>query len=155
MFFMYKKRWQYHIAFGGIPYTLEYNPLSTNDKRLHIMTPIELAKNPRKFDVILSVSSIEHDGLGRYGDPINPDGDIDFMSNAKDKLLKEGGHMFIAFPVGRDCLCWNAHRIYGPIRLRKLFQGWIVQDSFGFSTSDCFKPLGEFCQPVFCVIPSL
>ena len=27
------------------------------------------------FDVVLSFSSIEHDGLGRYCDPINPDGD--------------------------------------------------------------------------------
>jgi hypothetical protein len=30
-----------------------------------------------KYDVIISYSSLEHDGLGRYGDPINPNGDID------------------------------------------------------------------------------
>jgi len=27
------------------------------------------------FDMVFSFSSIEHDGLGRYGDPLNPNGD--------------------------------------------------------------------------------
>ena len=29
-----------------------------------------------RFDVVLSISSFEHDGLGRYGDKIDPDADI-------------------------------------------------------------------------------
>ena len=28
------------------------------------------------FDVVVSFSGVEHDGLGRYGDPVNPEGDL-------------------------------------------------------------------------------
>ena len=34
------------------------------------------AKMQRSFDFAFSYSSYEHDGLGRYGDPINPVGDL-------------------------------------------------------------------------------
>ncbi len=41
------------------------------------------------FDLVLSISSFEHDGLGRYGDPLNPDGDMTAMRNTR-RLLKQG-----------------------------------------------------------------
>jgi hypothetical protein len=41
------------------------------------------------FDVVLSISSFEHDGLGRYGDPLNPDGDMAAMRSTR-RLLKPG-----------------------------------------------------------------
>ena len=33
------------------------------------------------IDVGLSISSFEHDGLGRYGDPLNPNGDLETMKS--------------------------------------------------------------------------
>ena len=41
------------------------------------------------FDIAMSISSFEHDGLGRYGDPLNPDGDIIAMRSTR-RLLKRG-----------------------------------------------------------------
>jgi hypothetical protein len=41
------------------------------------------------FDLVLSMSSFEHDGLGRYGDPLNPNGDIMAMRSTR-RLLKQG-----------------------------------------------------------------
>lgn len=35
-----------------------------------------LHAQPKKFDVLISYSSIEHDGLGRFGDPLSPNGDL-------------------------------------------------------------------------------
>ena len=32
-----------------------------------------------RFDVVLSISSVEHDGLGRYGDALDPDADLHAM----------------------------------------------------------------------------
>lgn len=44
------------------------------------VSTLELVNRPETaFDLIVSYSGIEHDGLGRYGDPINPDGDISAM----------------------------------------------------------------------------
>ena len=71
-----------------------------------------------QFDVILSISSFEHDGLGRYGDPVDPDADLRSMSKTRQMLSPEG-LLFLAVPIGRDCVMWNAHRVYGRARLQR------------------------------------
>ena len=117
------------------------------------MTVEEFNKNPHTFDVILSVSSIEHDGLGRYGDPINPNGDLEFMARAKS-FLKEGGHMILAVPVGGDTLVWTAHRIYGELRFPLLIKEWNLVDSFGFSKRDFMSGPGNAGhQPILYLEP--
>jgi len=49
----------------------------------------ELDASDEKFDAVFSYSSLEHDGLGRYGDPRDPDGDLKRMEKIKG-LLKPG-----------------------------------------------------------------
>jgi hypothetical protein len=144
------------LAYGGNPTTIEYNKIMTDDPRLNILTVDEFNQNPKKFDIVLSISSIEHDGLGRYGDPINPNGDLEFMTMAKQKLLKDNGHMILAMPVGKDCLYWNAHRVYGLLRLPLLLQGWEVVDTFGFEETELlFGELGNYgYQPIFYLSPN-
>ena len=114
------------LAYGGIPTTIEYNKLTTDDRRLNLMTVEEYKKNPIQFDVVFSISSYEHDGLGRYGDPIDPDGDLKAMKGVRDHILKKGGHLFLGVPVGKDAVWWNAHRVYGPHRWPQLIEGFKV-----------------------------
>jgi hypothetical protein len=64
------------------------------------------------FDAVVSISSAEHDGLGRYGDPLDPDSDLRNMA-ALMKHVKPGGLVFLSVPVGRDRVVFNLHRIYG------------------------------------------
>ena len=59
-------------------------------------------------DVALSISSFDHDGLGRYGDPLRPAGDLRAMSLAW-RVLKPGGHLLLTVPVGPDVVVWNLH----------------------------------------------
>ena len=138
------------LSYGGKPTTIEYNKIKSLDKRLTTMTVKEYEENPKKFDVILSISSFEHDGLGRYGDPLNPNGDLQAMSNTK-KMLKDNGLLFLAVPVGKDCLVWNAQRIYGKRRLPLLLNGWKILKSIGFSKIDFYKGdlLNGNHQPIF------
>ena len=119
------------IYYGANPTTIEYNKIISEDKRLKVMTVEEYDRNPVQFDAALSISSFEHDGLGRYGDPVNPEGDIKAMQKMKH-VVKPGGLLFLSVPVGKDTLVWNAHRVYGSIRLPLLLQGWEKIDSFGF-----------------------
>jgi hypothetical protein len=77
-------------------------------------------KKEMKYDVIVSFSSIEHDGLGRYGDPINPNGDIDTCIEAYT-MLNEGGYFICGFPIGYGCIEGNCHRMYNQKRIDKLF----------------------------------
>eukprot|EP00607_Mallomonas_marina_P008269 CAMPEP_0182417472 /NCGR_PEP_ID=MMETSP1167-20130531/1964_1 /TAXON_ID=2988 /ORGANISM="Mallomonas Sp, Strain CCMP3275" /LENGTH=230 /DNA_ID=CAMNT_0024591087 /DNA_START=492 /DNA_END=1184 /DNA_ORIENTATION=+ len=115
--------------------TVEYNSIFTNHSKLSTLTPqnySELYQNNQHtlLDFIWVYSSIEHDGLGRYGDPLNPFGDMEAIAKIHC-MLKRGGVLFIGFPVGADYVTWNAHRIYGRIRLNMLLHYWMVLDIEG------------------------
>jgi SAM-dependent methyltransferase len=65
-------------------------------------------------DSIASLSCmhvIEHIGLGRYGDPLDPDGDLKAISELV-RVLAPGGDLLVATPVGRPRVEFNAHRVY-------------------------------------------
>ena len=66
------------------------------------------------------LSTIEHIGLGRYGDPIDPWGDVKMARNLA-RLLRPGGTLLISFPCGPGCVVFNKHRIYTPFRREALF----------------------------------
>jgi len=53
------------------------------------------------FDNAASFSSLEHAGLGRFGDPLSPNGDIDAVKQVHC-MLKKGGLFFLAIPVSLD-----------------------------------------------------
>lgn len=76
------------------------------------------------FDVIVSFSGIEHDGLGRYGDPVHPNGDLAAMKEMWS-CLKPGGLLLLAVPTcSHDLLVFPEHRIYGPHRLKRVLRGF-------------------------------
>lgn len=54
---------------------------------------------------------IEHIGLGRYGDPIDPSGDLKACRELQRVLAAKGRLLFVV-PVGRQRVCFNAHRVY-------------------------------------------
>jgi SAM-dependent methyltransferase len=56
--------------------------------------------------------TVEHIGLGRYGDPIDPDGDLKAIAELK-RVLAPGGDLLFVVPVGKEAkIMFNAHRIY-------------------------------------------
>ena len=128
--------------------TIEYNKLIFLHPLMKTITPAEYDKAPKQFDVGLSISSFEHDGLGRYGDPLNPEADLQAMQKMK-KIIKKDGMLFLAVPVGKDLLVWNAHRIYGRIRLPLLLKDWEVSDTFGFVEERLDTGEGGSYQPIF------
>ena len=65
----------------------------------------------------------EHDGLGRYGDPVDANGDLKAMEKMRD-IVRPGGFLLLAVPVGADLIKWNAHRKYGRARLPVLLHHW-------------------------------
>ncbi len=142
------------LSYGGKPTTIEYNRIISKDPRLTVLTVNEYKLNPKKFDAVLSISSFEHDGLGRYGDPINPNGDLRAMKETLS-MLKDDGILILAVPIGPDRLWWNVHRVYGPIRFPMLCKGWKKIDSFGFKKSDFTNPAHKrgLYQPIFVLRP--
>jgi len=79
------------------------------------------------FDIVTAVSTIEHVGLGRYGDPISPEGDKKAVEEIK-RVVKPEGRIVITIPSGKDAICYSKdgiplHRVYSPISLIKLLSG--------------------------------
>jgi SAM-dependent methyltransferase len=64
--------------------------------------------------------TIEHVGLGRYGDPLDPEGDLKAISELK-RVLKPGGDLLFVTPVGKPTIAFNAHRIYSYEQVRDFF----------------------------------
>lgn len=73
------------------------------------------------FDVVMSLSAIEHFGLGRYGDEFDPQADGKAVAEMA-RVLKPGGRLILATTVtrSRPAICFNAHRIYTCDQLRAL-----------------------------------
>lgn len=65
-------------------------------------------------DTIGSMSalcSLEHFGLGRYGDPIDPEACFRCFKEIQKKI-KKGGNLYLSLPVGKERVEFNAHRVF-------------------------------------------
>ncbi len=83
--------------------------------------------------------TIEHVGLGRYGDPIDYDGDIKAAKEISRVLAKNGTFIFVT-PVGKPRIEFNAHRIYSYQQVISLFPDLTLTE---FSlVPDDFKEVG-------------
>ena len=80
---------------------------------------------PYKRNSVPSLSSlhvIEHIGLGRYGDAIDPEGTKKAIKEMI-RVMKPGGYIYLSLPVGKYRLCFNAHRIHTPEMIIREFIG--------------------------------
>lgn len=63
------------------------------------------------LESLSALCSLEHFGLGRYGDDIGPEACFKAFENICRKM-KKGGNLYISVPVGRERVEFNAHRIF-------------------------------------------
>lgn len=101
---------------------------------------VDLLKLPFESGSIKSLScmhTVEHIGLGRYGDQIDPEGDLKAINELQRVLAKDGSLLFVV-PVGRAKIEFNAHRIYsyeqvtGYFKDLELKEFTLVTDNGGF-----------------------
>jgi SAM-dependent methyltransferase len=83
---------------------------------------------------------IEHIGLGRYGDPVEPDG---YLRAAQElvRVLNPGGMLLLGTPVGRERLCFDAHRVLDPQTVVNALRPLVLVE-FRFIDDD-----GNMCFP--------
>ena len=78
--------------------------------------------------------TVEHIGLGRYGDEINPDGDLQAMAELKRVLVNNGNFLFVV-PVGQPKIEFDAHRIYSYEQILGYFKDLTLKE-FSLITDD-------------------
>ena len=130
--------------------TVEYNIPESKYPNLNCVDYFkDFQKTEKKYDCIVTFSSIEHSGLGRYGDPLDPNGDIKTMEDIH-RNLKDDGILVWGAPVGQDAVVWNVHRIYGKKRLPLMFNKFKELEWFGFDKQQLLNHtrLGDYPQPV-------
>ena len=135
---------------------------------------------PLQFDVVLAIACVDHDGLGRYGDPIAPDGDLLTMDTIqsyikpphvrlqeytarraeKGKTVKAGkrassGVLVMSAPIGPDLVVWNLERRYGTVRLPLLLGGWEMKNRYGWNEAKLTEEASYRMrfEPVFVMSP--
>lgn len=119
----------------------DYRPANLNLSNLS-MKKADLLKLPFINNSIKSLSCmhvIEHVGLGRYGDILDPLGDIRAINELK-RVLAHGGSLIFVVPVGRPKVAFNAHRIYSYKQVIENFEDLELKE---FSlVPDNFKEAG-------------
>lgn len=80
------------------------------------------------IESISCMHTIEHVGLGRYGDPLDYDGDVKAINELKRVVAPKGSLLFVV-PLGsKNVICFNAHRIYTKDQVLNLFAGMELRE---------------------------
>lgn len=102
---------------------VDIRPIKADIKNLEVLDASieELPFEDNSINSLSCLHVIEHIGLGRYGDLLNPNGS---QNAAKElsRVLAKGGFLYLSVPIGRERICFNAHRIFNPKTILKYFK---------------------------------
>ncbi len=74
-----------------------------------------------QIESLSCMHTVEHIGLGRYGDPLDPNGDLKAIAELK-RVLAYGGNLLFVVPIGgKPKIMYNAHRIYAYQQIIEYF----------------------------------
>jgi SAM-dependent methyltransferase len=108
---------------------------------------LNLPFEDNSIESISSLCVVEHIGLGRYGDQIDPWGSEKAIRELK-RVLKDGGNLLFSVPVDQECrVYFNAHRSFTREYLLKLFEDLkLVEEKYIYETEmqDSYDQLKGF-----------
>ncbi len=127
---IYKQKTQKHIDIGSridgfIAHLLTFmdvivldvRPLKSNIPGLTVLignAQEELLSQVGSFESVSSLHSIEHFGLGRYGDKLDVNGHLKGLSNIAN-CVEVGGSLYVSLPIGVASIQFNSQRIVDPL----------------------------------------
>lgn len=104
------------------PAKLELSNLSSNSSDL-----TKLSFDDNSIISLSCMHTVEHIGLGRYGDELDFDGDLKAMKELA-RVLKAGGCLLFVTPIGNiNRIQFNAHRIYNKNYIITIFNKFGLQ----------------------------
>lgn len=160
--FIHRKNPVRHIDIGSridgfVAHVATYRPIEVIDVRdledtghkNIVFTKADLMSDQKSqhetTDSLSCLHAIEHFGLGRYGDPIDPQGHIKGFNNIL-KMLKPSGTLYISFPIGiKNEVHFNAHRIFHP---KDIFSWASDKDALRLERFDFVDDAGNLHQNI-------
>lgn len=101
---------------------VDYRPLVVQQSGLSCVAA-DICRLPFSDQSVSSLSClhvVEHVGLGRYGDPLDADGARKAIQELQ-RVIDRGGHLYLTTPIGRERVCFNAHRVFAPATIVSWF----------------------------------
>ena len=105
--------------------------------RCDLMDPASVDKLG-KSDSVSCLHTLEHFGLGRYGDPIRADGHVAGIANLC-RMVSPGGTLYLSVPIGPQRVEFNAHRVFAARTIPSLVPG-----DFGLRRFSYIDDAGDF-----------
>ena len=110
-----------HLLTNNLNVTMiDIRPLDVQIENLSFLqgdaTNLETVEN-QSITSLSSLHAIEHFGLGRYGDDINPEAWKTAL-HSFERILQTDGILYLSVPIGReDMLFFDAHRVFHPLTI--------------------------------------
>jgi len=139
---LYQKQVREHVDVGSridgfighiVPFTkviyIDYRPLSIILDNFEFRQG-SITELPFKDGTVLSLSCLhvlEHIGLGRYGDEVDPEGYLK-AANELSRVLACDGYLLLGVPVGQERLMFDGHRIFDPGTIVDAFAGLTLHE---------------------------
>jgi len=151
----------YHVDVGShhtfvallskvVPVTMvDIRPLSLSLETLNFRQGniLDLPYGDCTVPSVSSLCVVEHIGLGRYGDQLDPFGS-DKAINELKRVLAPGGNLYLSVPVSNhDLVAFNAGRMFSLNSLYRLFDPLLIVEQryiVGGSLQDEYKDSGLF-----------
>lgn len=108
----------------------DYRPakISLSNFSSHHADLLTLPFDDNSIESLSCMHTIEHIGLGRYGDPIDSRGDLKAINELK-RVMAPGGSLLFVVPIGKPRIQFNAHRIYSYDQIREYFSDFELRES--------------------------
>ena len=104
-----------------------------NFKKIDFMK--EVSNLEEKYECVTCLHAIEHFGLGRYGDSIDPDGHLKGIKNIS-KILAKNGICYLSFPLGKNRVEFNAQRVFSIKYIKPVLESLFTIESFSYISDD-------------------
>jgi SAM-dependent methyltransferase len=99
---------------------------------------LDLPFEDRSLSSVSCLHVAEHIGLGRYGDPLDPEGTRE-AGRELQRVVAEGGQLLFSAPVGRPRTNFNAHRVHAAGDLAAMFDELELIEFSGVDDAGTFR----------------
>ena len=125
-----------HVASFRKIKVVDIRALNSNIDNLEFIQADLMSELPHELieasDSVSCLHTIEHFGLGRYGDPINANGHLIGFYNLIS-ILRPKGLLYFSTPIGPQRIEFNAHRVFSiSYLINKMFAGFVTIKSFSY-----------------------
>ena len=88
----------------------------------------DLPFHSNSVEFLISMCVVEHVGLARYGDQIDPLGSVKAFQEIT-RVIRSGGHFLFSVPLShREGLLFNAHRIFSKPQVLMMLDEFSIED---------------------------